>query len=48
MTGYAGGYRSEDLLSLGADCVVAKPFRLDEVGGVLGRLCARAAAPAGD
>ena len=48
MTGYAGGYRSEDLLALGADCVIAKPFRLEEVGGVLGRLCARAAAPAGD
>jgi two-component system response regulator AtoC len=48
MTGYAWGYRSEDLLALGADCVIAKPWRLDELGGVLGRLCAGAAAPAGD
>jgi hypothetical protein len=48
MTGNAGGYRAEDLLALGADCVIAKPFRLNELGGVLGRLRARAEAPAGD
>jgi CheY-like chemotaxis protein len=38
MTGFAGGYCGEDLLGLGAVRVFEKPFHLDELVAVLGRL----------
>jgi CheY-like chemotaxis protein len=39
MTGFAGAYATEDLLALGAAYVFVKPFNLDELAAVLGRLC---------
>ena len=41
MTGNPEPYGAEDLLALGAVCVFAKPFRLDEVLQVVGELCER-------
>jgi CheY-like chemotaxis protein len=31
MTGHAGDYSEEQLLALGASCVLQKPFNLDEL-----------------
>src|SRR5690242_12811433 len=39
MTGSMGSYRVEDLTTLGAAAVIAKPFQLDEVARVLRQLC---------
>jgi len=39
MTANPEPYGVEDLLALGAVCVFAKPFRLDEVLHVVGELC---------
>jgi len=35
MSGDLGSYRSEDLIQLGAACVIAKPFRLNELASQL-------------
>jgi CheY-like chemotaxis protein len=39
MSGEMGPYRAEQLTALGAAGVIAKPFQLDELAGVLRRLC---------
>ena len=41
MTSNPEPYDAEDLLALGAVCVFAKPFRLDEVLQVVAELCER-------
>jgi hypothetical protein len=48
MSGYSAHYSEEELLALGAVRVFDKPFRLQEVLGVLEQLCARPPGPRGD
>lgn len=48
MSADTGAYEPDELLQRGAACVIAKPFKLDELANVLGLLASRAPAESYD